>query len=62
MVWSCDCVSIEREQWQMGSLSHMLNSQANGYKPLPNFPEEPPDPSVRNVEVCSSFAITHCKF
>jgi AP-3 complex subunit beta len=41
----------DHSQWQMGSLSHMLNNQANGYKPLPDFPEEPPDPTVRNVEV-----------
>lgn len=39
-----------REQFQLGSLSHYLNMRANGYHDLPNFPEVPPDTSVRNVE------------
>ena len=43
-----------RSQWQLGSLSHAINAKANGYLSLEGFPEEPPDPSVRNVEVCAS--------
>ena len=29
----------------------MIDSIANGYQELPEFPEEQPDPTVRNVEV-----------
>ena len=36
----------------VGSLSHLMNAKASGYQELPDFPEDPPDPSVRNVEVC----------
>ena len=43
--------STGRGQFQLGSLSHYVNSQANGYIPLPDFPEEPPDSSVRDVDV-----------
>jgi len=39
-----------RTQWQLGSLSHAINAEASGYNPLPEFPEEAPDPSARNVE------------
>ena len=45
---------LGRTQWQLGSLSHAINSKANGYLPLEDFPTEPPDPSVRDVEVCTS--------
>lgn len=41
--------------WQVGSLSHAINAEATGYLPLPDFPEEAPDPSVRNVEDNSAF-------
>ena len=37
----------------VGSLSHLMNAKASGYHELPDFPEDPPDPSVRNVEVCN---------
>ncbi|KAK7601336.1 hypothetical protein V9T40_008777 [Parthenolecanium corni] len=40
---------IDREEFQMGSLSHYINARANGYHDLPAFPETAPDPSVRNV-------------
>ncbi|XP_055380324.1 AP-3 complex subunit beta-2 [Condylostylus longicornis] len=40
----------ERDQYQLGSLSHYMNIRAAGYKDLPDFPEVPPDPSVRNIE------------
>lgn len=39
-----------RSVWRIGSLSHIVNNEATGYIPLPDFPEEPPDPTVRNVE------------
>ena len=41
----------DRQGFQVGSLSHMMNLKANGYQELPQFPEVAPDPSVRNVEV-----------
>ncbi|XP_060035484.1 AP-3 complex subunit beta-2 isoform X5 [Erinaceus europaeus] len=49
----------DRDHFQLGSLSHLLNAKATGYQELPDWPEEAPDPSVRNVEVpewtkCSS--------
>ena len=39
-----------RGQWQLGSLTHAINSEAVGYIPLPEFPRTAPDPSVRDVE------------
>ncbi|XP_070619046.1 AP-3 complex subunit beta-2 isoform X2 [Erythrolamprus reginae] len=49
----------DRDHFQLGSLSHLLNAKAVGYQELPDWPSEAPDPSVRNVEVpewtkCSS--------
>ncbi|XP_078374123.1 AP-3 complex subunit beta-2-like isoform X2 [Oculina patagonica] len=41
----------DRQGFQVGSLSHMINLKASGYQELPEFPEVAPDPSVRNVEV-----------
>ncbi|XP_028921372.1 AP-3 complex subunit beta-2 isoform X1 [Ornithorhynchus anatinus] len=41
----------DRDHFQLGSLSHLLNAKAAGYQELPNWPDEAPDPSVRNVEV-----------
>lgn len=38
-----------REQYQMGSLSHLINQPAAGYQELPDFPDEAPDPTVRDV-------------
>ena len=29
----------------------MIDCKASGYQELPDFPEEQPDPTVRNVEV-----------
>ena len=40
-----------REQYQLGSLSHLLNMRATGYQDLPSFPEVAPDPTLRNIEV-----------
>lgn len=42
---------IDREQFQLGSLSHYIDSRAIGYHELSAFPEVAPDPTVRNVEV-----------
>uniref|UniRef100_A0A8C1J8Z4 AP-3 complex subunit beta n=1 Tax=Cyprinus carpio TaxID=7962 RepID=A0A8C1J8Z4_CYPCA len=41
----------DRDHFQLGSLSHLLNAKAAGYQELPDWPESVPDPSVRNVEV-----------
>lgn len=45
---------IDRDHFQLGSLSHLLNAKAGGYQELPDWPEAAPDPSVRNVEVKES--------
>ncbi|KDR14139.1 AP-3 complex subunit beta-1 [Zootermopsis nevadensis] len=41
----------DREQFQLGSLSHYINARANGYHDLPAFPDAPSDSSVRDVEL-----------
>lgn len=41
----------DREQFQLGSLSHYINTKANGYQELPPFPLEAPDPKARDVEM-----------
>lgn len=43
--------AVDRDHFQLGSLSHLLNAKAVGYQELPDWPDEAPDPSVRNVEV-----------
>ncbi|OCU02424.1 hypothetical protein XELAEV_18008187mg [Xenopus laevis] len=40
----------DREHFQLGTLSHTLNTKASGYLELSDWPEVAPDPSVRNVE------------
>lgn len=40
----------DREELQLGSLSHFIHARATGYEPLPSFPESPPPGDVRNVE------------
>ena len=47
--------NLDRSQYQLGSLSHMIDCKASGYQELPDFPEEQPDPTVRNVEVNVEF-------
>ncbi|CAC5376615.1 AP3B [Mytilus coruscus] len=45
----------DREQFQLGTLSHILNTRATGYQELPDWPEVAPDSSVRNMELPSLF-------
>uniref|UniRef100_A0A8C4YCH3 AP-3 complex subunit beta n=1 Tax=Gopherus evgoodei TaxID=1825980 RepID=A0A8C4YCH3_9SAUR len=45
----------DRDHFQLGSLSHLLNAKAVGYQELPDWPDEAPDPSVRNVEEETAF-------
>ncbi|KAM7350501.1 adaptor related protein complex 3 subunit ruby isoform 2-T3 [Cochliomyia hominivorax] len=39
-----------RNLYQLGSLSHYLNMRCTGYNDLPTFPQQPSDPTVRNVD------------
>ncbi|XP_031419774.1 AP-3 complex subunit beta-2 isoform X1 [Clupea harengus] len=41
----------DRDHFQLGSLSHLLNAKTGGYQELPDWPDVAPDPSVRNVEL-----------
>ncbi|XP_070780204.1 AP-3 complex subunit beta-1 [Enoplosus armatus] len=41
----------DRDRFQLGTLSHSLNTKATGYQELSDWPEVAPDQSVRNVEV-----------
>ena len=43
-----------REDFQLGSLSHFINCRAVDYQDLPAFPAQPPDPTVRTVEVSTA--------
>eukprot|EP00013_Stygamoeba_regulata_P015458 CAMPEP_0177669180 /NCGR_PEP_ID=MMETSP0447-20121125/23279_1 /TAXON_ID=0 /ORGANISM="Stygamoeba regulata, Strain BSH-02190019" /LENGTH=1036 /DNA_ID=CAMNT_0019175981 /DNA_START=170 /DNA_END=3280 /DNA_ORIENTATION=+ len=43
--------SEERARFALGSLSHVVNHVVSGYDPIPDFPEERPDPSVRDTFV-----------
>lgn len=45
----------DREQYQLGSLSHYLNNRAVGYHELSKFPETAPSSELRNVEVILPF-------
>ncbi|KAM6034484.1 AP-3 complex subunit beta-1 isoform 1-T1 [Chlamydotis macqueenii] len=44
----------DRDHFQLGTLSHTLNSRATGYLELSDWPEVAPDSSVRNVDVAES--------
>ncbi|KAH3758010.1 beta adaptin [Pelomyxa schiedti] len=46
---SVESITEVRNHFTLGTLSHVVNDHVNGYEPLPDFPEVPPDPSVRNV-------------
>jgi len=39
------------EQFTLGTLSYVIGQKTTGYQELPDFPEQPPDSSVRNVEI-----------
>lgn len=41
---------IDRADFTLGSLSMMVKHSLPGYEPIPDYPEEQPDPSVRDVE------------
>uniref|UniRef100_A0AAQ5YTM4 AP-3 complex subunit beta n=1 Tax=Amphiprion ocellaris TaxID=80972 RepID=A0AAQ5YTM4_AMPOC len=41
----------DRDRFQLGTLSHSLNSKATGYQELSDWPAVAPDQSVRNVEI-----------
>uniref|UniRef100_A0A3Q3W448 Clathrin/coatomer adaptor adaptin-like N-terminal domain-containing protein n=1 Tax=Mola mola TaxID=94237 RepID=A0A3Q3W448_MOLML len=43
--------SFKRDRFQLGTLSHSLNTKATGYQELSDWPTVAPDQSVRNVEV-----------
>uniref|UniRef100_A0A3B1JYN7 Adaptor related protein complex 3 subunit beta 1 n=1 Tax=Astyanax mexicanus TaxID=7994 RepID=A0A3B1JYN7_ASTMX len=43
--------AFKRDRFQLGTLSHTLNSKATGYLELSDWPDVAPDQSVRNVEV-----------
>lgn len=45
----------DREQFQLGTLSHILNTRATGYQELPDWPDVAPDSSVRNIELPNLF-------
>uniref|UniRef100_A0A158R5Y3 AP-3 complex subunit beta n=1 Tax=Syphacia muris TaxID=451379 RepID=A0A158R5Y3_9BILA len=48
----------DREQFQLGTLSHFLNQRCNRYIDLPNFPEVAPDPSLRRDSEKQSDVVT----
>lgn len=50
---------IDRDHFQLGTLSHTLNSRATGYLELSDWPDVAPDPAVRNVEVAESVCWHH---
>ncbi|CAL1567908.1 unnamed protein product [Knipowitschia caucasica] len=41
----------DRERFQLGTLSHSLNTKAAGYQELSDWPSVAPDTAVRNVEI-----------
>ncbi|KAK1176512.1 AP-3 complex subunit beta-1-like [Acipenser oxyrinchus oxyrinchus] len=45
----------DRDRFQLGTLSHTLNTKASGYLELSDWPAMAPDQSVRNVEVVELF-------
>jgi len=50
--------NADLDHFQLGTLSHMINVKANGYQELPDWPEVPPDPSVRDVDVQMTWTAT----
>lgn len=52
------CRFTDLDQFQLGTLSHMICAKATGYQELPDWPEVAPDPLVRNVEVPAAWTST----
>eukprot|EP01135_Chromosphaera_perkinsii_P002899 Nk52_evm10s230 gene=Nk52_evmTU10s230 len=46
--WDSEFSAYSR--FQLGTMSLLLNQEAKGYQPLPDFPTEAPDPSTRDVD------------
>uniref|UniRef100_A0A8C7HRA7 AP-3 complex subunit beta n=1 Tax=Oncorhynchus kisutch TaxID=8019 RepID=A0A8C7HRA7_ONCKI len=49
----------DRDRYQLGTLSHTINTKASGYLELSDWPAVAPDQSVRNVEVIEPVKIHH---
>lgn len=49
-IWDFFSLVSDRDQFQLGTLSHLINARASGYCDLPSFPGVAPDPSVRNLK------------
>ena len=43
--------NVDHNPHTLGTLSFVIGQAAVGYKDLPDFPLEPPDPIVRNIEI-----------
>uniref|UniRef100_A0A8C7LW92 AP-3 complex subunit beta n=1 Tax=Oncorhynchus mykiss TaxID=8022 RepID=A0A8C7LW92_ONCMY len=52
----------DRDRYQLGTLSHTINTKASGYLELSDWPAVAPDQSVRNVEVIEPVKIHHSIF
>uniref|UniRef100_A0A4W5MIE3 AP-3 complex subunit beta n=1 Tax=Hucho hucho TaxID=62062 RepID=A0A4W5MIE3_9TELE len=55
----------DRDRYQLGTLSHTINTKASGYLELSDWPAVAPDQSVRNVEVIEPVRIhlyLYCPF
>ena len=39
------------ERYSLSTLSHMMNHTISGYQAIPDWPEEPSDPTLRNVAI-----------
>uniref|UniRef100_A0A4W5K3Q0 AP-3 complex subunit beta n=1 Tax=Hucho hucho TaxID=62062 RepID=A0A4W5K3Q0_9TELE len=52
----------DRDRYQLGTLSHTINTKASGYLELSDWPAVAPDQSVRNVEVIEPVKIHHFIF
>lgn len=42
---------VDREHYQLGTLSHLLNQKCAEYNDLPEFPEVAPDPTIRRSTI-----------
>jgi AP-3 complex subunit beta len=54
-----DFFFLDHDQYTLGTLAFVIGQKATGYKDLPDFPLEPPDPSVRNVEIVAPSTPKH---